>query len=83
VLSEISGLLVNQGKIEEAASLMKLALDSARCISDDYWKSRALNSIFIELNKQGKVEETETIMQEAIEFAKIAEEAARCYDHHR
>ena len=48
----------------------EILLESARGISDDFWKSRALKDISAELAKQGKSEESSSAMQEALEFAR-------------
>ena len=48
----------------------EILLESARGISDDFWKSRALKDISAEMAKQGKSEESSSAMQEALEFAR-------------
>ena len=52
-LNDISTELAKQGKIVEAASAMQKALECARGISDESYKSRALKDISTELAKQG------------------------------
>jgi len=56
-LSDISGELAKQGKIDKAASVMQEALECARGINNEKEKSNALSDISGELTKQGKIDE--------------------------
>jgi len=52
-LSAISSEMKKQNKLQESFTAMELAIDCARGIGDEFWKSLAINAISIEIISQG------------------------------